>query len=182
MPHGADTTGISRTASGPPEKSLLRNRPTRSDELGIELDKVQRQLRHRSITTTQQCIHSHLRPGQSPSHRFAAEGAAAEIELPGSGTLGGAVPSGAVAATRAVLTAHSPVAALHRIAEAGDSLPATVVAEIAATFTAPLDRCDGANPTCAPLAETARALIAGGLPSLAGSRPPPAPSDDDAAR
>jgi len=136
------------------------------NELGIELDKVRRLLRHRSITTTQLYVHPDLRPGQSTAQKLAAA-YAAEVELPGSGTLAGAVPSGAVTATRAAVTAHSHVAALHRIADTGDSLPATVVAEIAATFTALLDRCDGADPAYAPLAETVRALIAGGLPSLA---------------
>ncbi|ATY17165.1 hypothetical protein CU254_42060 (plasmid) [Amycolatopsis sp. AA4] len=135
------------------------------NELGIPLDKVRRLLRHRSIATTQIYVHDDLRPGQSVADKLAAA-YAAEIELPGSGTLA-ASPSGPGAATRAAIAAHARVAALHRVADAGDGLPAAVVAEVAATFTALLDRCDGADPAHAPFAETVRALVAGGLPSLA---------------
>ncbi|WP_037306970.1 tyrosine-type recombinase/integrase [Amycolatopsis orientalis] len=145
------------------------------NELGITLDRVRRMLRHRSITTTQIYVHDGLQPGQSAAHKLAAA-YGAEIHMPGSGTLGGAVQSGAAAVTRAAITAHSHVTALHRIADTGDSLPATVVAEIAATLSALLDRCDGADPVYAPLAETIRALIAGGLPSLTGAGPDAEPS------
>lgn len=135
------------------------------NELGISLDLVRRLLRHKSVVTTQRYVHTWLQPGNSVSARLAAT-YSAEMVAPGSGTLARHDRPVDGVVTRAAVTAHAKVDALHRIAEVGESLGPDAVAELAATLSALLERCDTADPAYGPLAEACRAVIAGGMPSI----------------
>jgi hypothetical protein len=62
---------------------------------------------------------------------------------------------------------HAKADALHELAGAEEAPGLEVVAEFAASMAAVLDRCDTADPAYGPLAEACRAVIAGGMPSIA---------------
>jgi site-specific recombinase XerD len=135
------------------------------NELGISIDLVRRLLRHKSVVTTQRYVHTWLQPGNSVAARLATT-YSAEIVAPGSGTLARHDRPVDGVVTRAAVTAHAKVDALHRIADVGESLGPDAVAALAATMSALLERCDTADPAYGPLAEACRAVVAGGMPSI----------------